>query len=561
MTFNGTGGNGTSTGNSGVRVESASSLITSTSGTITLNGTGGGTSTDEYGIMLYNGGEVTSTSGANIILNGTGGGSGTGNDYGFIINGNGGATTFISTTTGDVSIAGTGGGSGANNYGIFLVNGGMINSTGRGGISIAGTSAGTAMGIITSTGANSIGGALDSGNITLMASTATGADSISLSNLTVQTTGTVTLRPISDSTTIGVGTGSTGVFNLNATDLATVSAGTAGVVIGKTTGTGAVDIRATTWNDGVTILSPGSGGQAVTINGALTGGVNKNLVVATGGTIVNAVGAGAMVVSGTGKWLIYTPDAASSGITLNGTVPSATLNALSSSYLYNGTYGTLAPGSITQSGNRFVFATPATLTFTANNAEKYYGTENPALTYTFNGGLLGTDTFAKAFQGTLSESTTGNTILSPIVLSLGSGASDLNYHFNLVNGTLTTRFDVTSSTGTLRNVVDQTVGGRSDTGLIVALNGLKSDSLGGIKSPNETRTIFPLTPKLVEPGKLDLDELKKKGVREVRSNEDSGKILVVEHMNGDDLDALNERRENKAQANGILQRWWKKATE
>ncbi len=530
ITLNGTG-NGTTVSNHGIRIDTANGLVTSSSGNIVLNGTGNG-ATDSYGIQLYNGAEITSTGGATVTVNGTGSASGTTNDYGVTINGNGGVTTYISSTAGNISINGTGGGAGAGSFGFYMNSGGMVNSTGAAGISISGASLGVAVGINISTGANVLGGASDTGDITLMADSLGAADSITLSNLTTQTTGIVNLRPINNSTTIGVGTGSTGLFNLTGTDLATISAGTSGIVIGKTTGTGAVDIRATTWNDGVTILSPGSAGQAVTINGALTAGMNKKLVVASGGTLVNNVGAGAMVVSGTGKWYLYAPSAAGSGITLNGTTAIGTFNALNASYLYNGTYDTLAPGNIAQSGNRFIFATPATLTFAADNASKYYGTANPTFTAQYNSGLLGTDTLSKAFQGTLSEFSNANGVVSPIVLSLGSGVSDLNYNFNFINGTLTTIFDSTTSIGTYS----------------ARMNAINR------QLPDTVPVSTPFTDKLVAAPKITSDDLQKQegGHILVSDGRYSGKILVMDEMDDAAWKALNKSRENKAEANDIL---------
>ncbi len=507
ITMNGTGGNGTSS-NYGILINQAGSLISTVNGNIVLTGTGIGSTVSNIGVWLVNGGIINSTGAGSITVNGTGA-AGSNDNYGVFVssggqinstgtgtiavNGSGGNGTtgndgvrvegtnaLISTVNANMTLTGTGYGSGGSNRGVLLFNGGKattsgtgsividgtgatagtgnygfwlltnseVNSSSTGAITVTGRALATDFGIRVNGGSNVIGGASAKGDITLISNTATaGNDSISLANLSLQTTGKVNLKPLNDSTTIGVNTGSTGDFNLSSTDLATITAGNSGIVIGKTTGTGAVDLRATTWTDGVTVLNTGTGASGITVNGIQTAGANKNLVLATG-AFSNAVGAGALAVSGTGKWLVYVPDAANgtaTDITVNGATPSATLSGLSSKYLYNGTYDTLAPTSITQTGNRFVFATAATLTFIANDAQKNYGEANPNFTYSDPSGLLGTDTKVNAFQGTLGTFSAANSVTSPIVLSNGPGASDLNYRFQFVNGTLTTIFNPSSS--------------------------------------------------------------------------------------------------------------------
>lgn len=510
ITLEGNSGSGNASFTYGTIFQSGFRLST-VDGNITVNGTSAATNTFEAGVVVASAAQILSTGAGTITLNGTGSSSGTTGNYGIWMVG---GTTKISSVSGAIGLNGTGRGSGGGNNGMVIQSTSTVASTGSATITLSGSGAGTAAGIVTTVGSNVIGGASATGDITLISNTATaGNDSISLANLNIQTSGKVNLQPLNNSTTIGVNTGATGDFNLSSTDLATIQSGNSGIYIGKSTGTGAVDLRATTWTDGVTVLNTGTGASGITVNGAQTASANKNIVLATTGTFSNAVGAGALSVSGTGKWLIYVPTAAGSGITVNGATPSATLNGLSSKYLYNGTYATLAPGSITQTGNRYVFGTAATLTFQANNAEKFYGDVNPAFTSTFVSGLLGSDTLANAFQGTLGATSTASTPLSPIQLNLGSGASDLNYKFNFVDGTLKTIFDVTKSPE-LNKVID------SNSGKLV--EGIVKD-------------VFPQNKlNLIGSNKLELAELQKGGV-EVFLGEDS--------------------KEEKLEANQIFKRW------
>ena len=553
ITLNGTGGNATASSNFGIFLESANTLVTSATGAIALNGTGGGATTSNHGIRLYNGAEITSTAGAKITLTGAGSTTGTSDNYGVVIDGNSAATTYVSTTTGEVIISGTGGGSTTNNYGFNLINGGMVNSTGAGSISITGKSAGTAVGFRTSTGSNVIGGASATGDITLIANTATaGNDSISLANLSIQTTGKLNLQPLNDSTTIGVNTGATGDFNLSSTDLATITAGNSGVFLGKSTGTGLVDLQTTTWTDGVTVLNTGTGASGITVNGIQTAGLNKNLVLATG-AFSNAVGAGALAVSGTGKWLVYVPDAANgtaTDITVDGVTPLATLNGLSSKYLYNGTYDTLAPTSITQTGNRFVFATAATLTFTANDAQKNYGESNPNFTYSDPSGLLGTDTQANAFQGTLGTFSAANSVTSPIVLSNGTGASDLNYRFQFVNGTLKTIFNPSSSPA-FQKLQSKSGGSTSESTLSKTLPEPIFVNTGNLSA----------SPPLVLNSSLDsgsLDQYQYRMSQDYDLKTKTYEINTTDLKNPQEVGNLTDPRKQESEANQILKRWYQR---
>ncbi|MBI1274531.1 filamentous hemagglutinin N-terminal domain-containing protein [bacterium] len=106
-------------------------------------------------------------------------------------------------------------------------------------------------------------------NINGTIGTGSGNMTINTRNLTVAGaltgTGTLTFQPDATGVTIGVGNGATGVFNLDTTELGFITNGWGSIVIGRTNGTGAVDLRAATWNDNTTIRT---GNAGLTVNGA-----------------------------------------------------------------------------------------------------------------------------------------------------------------------------------------------------------------------------------------------------------------------------------------------------
>ena len=192
---------------------------------------------------------------------------------------------------GTVAVTGAGGsGSGGSHRGIILDSGGAVTSTGATTITITGTG-GTGGGanddIYTTGGANVIGGASDTGAITLV------ANSLSLSNLSVQTTGNVTLKPRTASTTIGVA-GGAGTLGVTSAILNSITAGS--ITVGRSDGTGALIANAYTWNSDATLLTGTTGG--ITVNGAQAVGAHNLTLQADSDIALNAnlSGSGALTV-------------------------------------------------------------------------------------------------------------------------------------------------------------------------------------------------------------------------------------------------------------------------
>jgi len=264
ITLDGTGGNGTS-GNIGVRLELAGTLVTSADGDISVTGQGGhGSSSDNYGIYMVTDADITSTgtggNAATITLNGTGG-NGTSSNYGIRLTNSG---TLVSSADGDITLTGIGaaGASGTGNDGIRLDTDPDILSTGAAEISLTGTAGanGSSEDIQILTGAIVIGGGTAAGDITL------DFNSYSLANLSVQTTGDIVLQPRTAVTTVGVAGGG-GALDLSAAVLAFMNWGDT-LRIGRTDGSVALTVNARNWAGENVELRSGAG--IISINGAQT---------------------------------------------------------------------------------------------------------------------------------------------------------------------------------------------------------------------------------------------------------------------------------------------------
>ena len=148
--------------------------------------------------------------------------------------------------------------------------------------------------------------------------------------------------------------------------------------------------------------------HGATVNGT---GSGNAVVLSTVGNFVNSEGSDAIGVTGGGRWLVYSN--APGGDTF-GALDSA--NAA----IWNATVATLDPGSVTQTGNRYLFAYQPTLTITTSNRSKTYGddaTANVAAAYTVAGYQPG---IARAFLGDNAASVYSGT---PSVTSTGSVAT------------------------------------------------------------------------------------------------------------------------------------------
>ncbi len=409
VTLNAAGGNislfgkgGTGTGdNKGIEFDTGSQIITSGTGTITLNGVGG-----------TNSGAGGSSYGVNLRQN-----------------------SLVQSGSGAISIIGQGGsaGSGGSNHGVVIesdtpaAGAGYIQS-GSGAITITGVSGDASA--IRFTGNSYIGkgnlGA-SSSNIALV------GDSISLATTAqVESSGTLTVRPNTASTTTGVGAGggtlslpqsyfwngTTGIFKN----------GFSGITIGSASQTGVITIDGLDYSDPLTLQAGGAGGSialagaladgaasragalSLIANGAIAGAANittadQNLLINTAsgsGTLsgVLAPGAGGLTRQGAGTTVLSGANTYTGATTISaGILRAGAANVLSDStavtvaggatYDLNSLDDTI--GLLAGAGN--VTLGSATLTTGANNGSS-----------TFSGVASGTGGLTKQGSGTFTLS-------------------------------------------------------------------------------------------------------------------------------------------------------------
>ena len=204
---------------------------------------------------------------------------------------------------------------------------------------------------------------------------------------------------------------------------------------GKTNSTsGEITLRGITAGSISAVNSGGTGGVTLA-SGALTASGTGKAIVLSGQSFTNSAGASAMSATN-GNWLVYS---ASPGATTKG-------GETSSFRHYGATYGSYAPGSVTETGNGFIYASAAgalsvATTLASGTASSIYG-DTPTATFgtTFTGfadsednasniGLAGTATFnnlptAASHAGTTTVGyNTGLTDTAGYTFTSGTGLS------------------------------------------------------------------------------------------------------------------------------------------
>lgn len=207
--------------------------------------------------------------------------------------------------------------------------------------------------------------------------------------------------------------------------------GSSGAASGKVTVASGGDV---TFNSGATLTASAAGDA---------------LVLASAGNFTGQ--AGALNVSGGGRWLVFMDAPANNKA-----------SGLTASPFYNRAFdfatNTYAP--IGSAGNRFVYRLAPSVTVTADNKSKIYGSANPALSVTITGGLAA-DAASGLFTGApaiatvaAANSSVGDYAIAP---SLGTLTPDFNYGFQFVNGTL--HIDPATVTASLAGTVRKSYDG------------------------------------------------------------------------------------------------------
>ncbi|HEY2050247.1 MAG TPA: MBG domain-containing protein [Caulobacteraceae bacterium] len=228
-----------------------------------------------------------------------------------------------------------------------------------------------------------------SGNLTMIANEPASAGVVDAD----RTSGAASIT-MASSTTINAGAGTVTI------DLSNGSGNT-------NTTSGAITLQAITAGS-ITVTNEGiTAGSNLVLNGDL--GATGSVVLATLDAFIN--NAGSSAVTANGRWLIYS--------NASGTDTFGSLNS-NNTAIWDATYAALAPGSVSQSGDRYIFAYQPTITVTAQDFSKTYGADvtsaAPSSAYSISGlqsGVTG------AFLGDSSVSLAGTIGIN----STGAGAT------------------------------------------------------------------------------------------------------------------------------------------
>jgi filamentous hemagglutinin family protein len=315
------------------------------------------------------------------------------------------------------------------------------------------------------------GGALRIGAATSGAITVSAAVNISSANTVRLLTGS-TISQTAALTVTNLAISATGatVLSNSGNSFATVASTGGSLTLLDSAGTltiGAVDgLSGISTNGIVKVMA--AGGALTLSNSVSASGTGDPLILAANGTFTNSAGTSALTAGGGGRWLVFSQSPLTSS---NGGLTGTPL--YNRSFDFTGQTG----GTISNSGNRFVYTLAPTLTVTANNLSGTYGsTLTPAATIT---GLVGSDSLASAVSGSAAFSGAGTTVGSyTLTPTIGTLASDYGYQFGFTTGTLT----VTAAPLTVTANAATTAYGTSPT-LTAAYSGFvnseTSSALGG----------------------------------------------------------------------------------
>ncbi|MGZ8251671.1 MAG: beta strand repeat-containing protein [Methylophilaceae bacterium] len=400
-------------------------VFTVSGGALTLNGT----ATDNAGLQLRNSNTFNNISGS-ITLNGTSTsyrGIDAINTPALIFNG---STNFYGTTT-----SGSAGSRFEN--GSFTVNSGNVSVYGNGGDatgirfaaptnSVTNNGIGTLSFVGEST--TNFGLSFASGSITTLSGdismhgTSNSNDGIEFLSTAVlaQTSGNLNM--------VGNSTSGTGFNMSSGSSISNTGSGSFSVVSSKDISlAGSVSASV----GGVSILTTGD--FTIASTGTVSGSAP---ILSATGAFINNRGSDAVTAT-SGRWLIYSsaPGADTFG------------NLNSSQYaIWNNTYTSLAPGSVTATGNRYIFSYQPTLTLSSTDATKTYGTNvssELASHYAISGLNAGVsnaylaDTVANAYGGvpvvTSAGATSAATVAGgPYVIHVEAGTLSSNAGYTFI---------------------------------------------------------------------------------------------------------------------------------
>ena len=235
------------------------------------------------------------------------------------------------------------------------------------------------------------------------------------------------------------------------------------------------------------------------------------IVLSAAGAFDNEVGASALSLKGTSRWLIYSNNPAND---VFGGLDSA------NTAIWNTTYNPPNLENVTQMGDRYLFAYQPTLTFTSTSLSKTYGVDDTAAVasaYTVSGlqaGVAGAflgDTLANVYSGAPTLTSSGSAVPanvagSPYTINIAQGSvSSLdNYALAFVSSgqltvdpaTLTiTANDQSKTYGTTLNLGTTAF---TETGLVTSngdsISGVTLSSLGAAANATVAGGPYAITP-------------------------------------------------------------------
>ena len=495
ISLNGTGGT-TASFNYGIGLSNSTIQSTGT-GAIALNGTGGnGTGDSNRGIALQNNSQIATAQG-NITLNGNGG-SGTNGLTGIFLDAN---STIQSTGTGAIALNGTGGnGTGDSNRGIALQNNSQI-ATAQGNITLSGNGG---------SGTNGLTGIFLDVNSTIQ-STAGGAIALSGTggNGTGDSNSGIEIGSNSQITAEGnitfTGNGGNGINDLTGIFLdanSTIqSTGTGAIALTGTGGNGTgVDNRGINLQNNTQIATQGD----ITLTGNGGNGTAQLAGIFLSNSRVESTGTGAISLTGTGGNGTGNPNTGinlqnnsqivtKGNITLTGNGGNGTAQ-LAGIFLGNSRVESTGTGAIALTGTSGNGTGSPNIAINLQNNSQIVTKGN--ITLTGNGGN-GTDQVIGIYlDNSTVESTAGGAIA--LTGTGGNGTGNSNYGINLQNNTqIATEGNITL-TGNGGNGTDQVIGIRLDNSTIqstaggaIALTGTGGNGTGnrnyGINLQNNTQ--------------------------------------------------------------------------
>ena len=311
---------------------------------------------------------------------------------------------------------------------------------------------------------------------------------VSATSLTLTDTGTVTQTSQTTGTSLNVtdltllGSGGTYTLTASGNSVGKVAANTGAVSLTDSSAltVGTVNATAGITSSGVVTLLA-TGDLTIASGAKIASGTGDNIVISATGAFVNNESSDAVAAGTGGRWLIYSADPTGD-----------TFGSLDSTNtaIWDATYATLAPGSVTATGNRYLFGNQPTLTFTSTNTSKTYGTDGTSViasAYSVSGYDPGVtnvylaDSSASTFSGAPALTSTGTATTAtvaggPYAIDIAQGTlSALNgYAFAFQsNGKLTVNqaavtltysvADATSTYGTLATLGNVTLTGVSNS--------------------------------------------------------------------------------------------------